>query len=67
MVIMEDPHSTYNAQLKLKHPSFRGLYLIINMNILSGGSAKNQPFEKIDFLWTTSYVVFLKAHVKISY
>ena len=38
-----------------------------NFYELSGGSAKNRPFEKIDFLWSTSYVVFLKANVKISY
>ena len=34
---------------------------------LSVASPKNRPFEKIDFLRSTSCVVFLKAHIKISY
>ena len=34
---------------------------------LSAGSPENVMFQKIDFLRSTSYVVFLKAHIKIRF
>jgi hypothetical protein len=38
-----------------------------NIPILSAGFRENLPFETIDFLRLTFYVVYLKAHNKIIY
>ena len=34
--------------------------------VLRGGSAKNRPFKKIDYFFSTNKVDFRKAHIKIS-
>ena len=42
-------------------------YMIISIKkLISGGSAKNRPFKKIDRFVSNSHVDFLKAHIKIS-
>jgi Leucine-rich repeat (LRR) protein len=41
-------------------------FIKLSNNYLSGSSAKNRPFKKIDHFVSTSHVDFLKAHIKIS-